>query len=194
MGRYQDADTMSEFVDILFGPREAQGPRKEAPVPQAGSFAEVLFGKKEEKPKAYAPLKGAVGTAMNFFIGKGYSKHQAAGIVGNLAVESGNFDPDVIAGKRLGDRGKAFGVAQWHPDRQAKFKEAFGKDIRRSSFGEQLEFIHWELNNNEKKAGQKLKGARTAQEAAELFDIHYERSSGEHRHRRIQEATKLFGM
>lgn len=172
------------------------GANKEAPQPQQqpSSYFDRLMDRKAKQSTAYTPFKGHVGTAMNFFIGKGYSKQQAAGIVGNLIVESGNFDQKVIEGKRLGDQGKAYGVAQWHPDRQAKFSEAFGKDIKRSNFTEQLEFIHWELNNNEKRAGKKLMSAKTAQEAAEVFDIHYERSSGEHRQKRVKEALRLAGM
>ena len=146
-------------------------------------------------PTSYTPMKraGDVKTAMDFF-GKRYGKHIAAGIVGNLMVESGGFDPNVIAGKRKGDQGKAFGVAQWHPDRQANFQKAFGKPIAGSSLTEQLQFIEWELNNTETKAKKRLLGARTAEDAAEIFDRHYERSSGQHRQRRIDEASRLFGM
>ena len=124
---------------------------------------------------------------------KGWSKEQAAGIVGNLKIESGNFSQDVISGKRRGDNGKAVGVAQWHPDRQARFKQLFGKDITESSFVNQLEFLNWELNNTERKAGSMLMQARDAGQAAAIFDQFYERSSGAARSQRIMAANSYAG-
>ncbi|MFX7121298.1 phage tail tip lysozyme, partial [Acinetobacter baumannii] len=81
---------------------------------------------------------------------------QAAGIVANLEAESG------FKHTAIGDNGKAFGIGQWHPDRQAKFKQKFGKDIRQSSYQEQLAFVNWELNNNESSAGKKLRQSKSA--------------------------------
>jgi hypothetical protein len=154
-----------------------------------------IMGQYMPTTSSYTPLKGSSGIqkAMDFF-GRKYGKHIAAGIVGNLIVESGGFDPNVIAGKRRGDQGKAFGVAQWHPDRQANFQKAFGRPIQGSSLDDQLRFIDWELNNTEKKARNRLLKARTPAEAAEIFDADYERSSGQHRQRRVQEADKIFRM
>jgi hypothetical protein len=125
--------------------------------------------------------------AMKYFESKGYTKEQAAGLVGNLMAESGND----LKTDAVGDGGKAYGIAQWHPDRQAKFKEVFGKDIREASFKDQLEFIEWELNNTEKRAGKKLRESKTAEEAATNVDKFYERSSGEHRDKRISLAKGL---
>ena len=110
--------------------------------------------------------------AQAFFESKGWTKEQAAGLVGNLITES-KLNPTAV-----GDNGKAYGIAQWHPDRQAKFAQEYGKDIKNSTFEEQLEFVDWELRNNEKAAGQSLAGARSASEAAAIIDKQYERSSG----------------
>lgn len=119
--------------------------------------------------------------ATRFFISKGYSTAQAAGIVGNLKAESGpGLNP-----RAVGDSGRAYGIAQWHPPRQANFKRIFKKDIRQSSLDEQLAFIHWELQNTERRAGQMLSTARTPEEAAMIFDKYYERSSGTSTGRRI---------
>nr|WP_241877958.1 phage tail tip lysozyme [Psychrobacter sp. PraFG1]UNK04363.1 phage tail tip lysozyme [Psychrobacter sp. PraFG1] len=99
-----------------------------------------------------APSSVAIGGASNYqdkaisyFMGQGWTKQQAIGIVANLHKESGGFDPNVISGKRLGDSGQAYGIAQWHPPRQQDFKRVFGKDIRQSTFEEQLKFVQWEL-------------------------------------------------
>lgn len=125
--------------------------------------------------------------ALEFFKSKGWMPQQAAGIVGNLQAESGqDLNPSSI-----GDGGKAYGIAQWHLDRQANFQAQFGKNIRQSSFEEQLAFIQWELENTERRAGQLLKNATTAAEAASIVDQYYERSSGEHRGRRVANATRL---
>jgi hypothetical protein len=154
-----------------------------------------IMGQYGTTASSYTPLKGSSGIqkSMDFF-GRKYGRHIAAGIVGNLIVESGGFDPNVIAGKRRGDQGKAFGVAQWHPDRQENFQRAFGRSIQGSSLDDQLRFIEWELNNTEKKARDRLLKARTPAEAAEIFDKYYERSSGQHRQKRVKEANKIFGM
>jgi hypothetical protein len=128
-------------------------------------------------------------TAMKFFMSAGYTKEQAAGLVGNLQVESGkNLNTGAV-----GDGGKAKGIAQWHPDRQAKFQEIIGKDVMSSTLEEQLRFVDWELKNTEKSAGDKLRAAKTAAEAARIVDKQYERSSGEALGNRIASATALAG-
>jgi peptidoglycan hydrolase-like protein with peptidoglycan-binding domain len=137
--------------------------------------------------KDSAGATGSAKDAVQFFISKGWSPEQAAGIVGNLQAESGaNLRTDAV-----GDGGQAYGIAQWHPPRQEDFRKVFGKDIRKSNFKEQLEFIQWELNNTEAKAGEIVKKAKTAEEAAWLFDKYYERSSGAHRQKRINNALAL---
>lgn len=143
-----------------------------------GEFAGSGVGSSENASKA-----------LEFFQSKGWTKEQAAGIVGNLQAESSReLNPSSV-----GDGGKAYGIAQWHPDRQANYERNIGngKSIRQSTFDEQLAFIQWELENTESKAARLLKGAKTAAEAAQIFDQYYERSSGEHRGRRVANANKL---
>jgi hypothetical protein len=126
---------------------------------------------------------------MKFFMSAGWSKEQAAGIVGNLQTESGkNLDINAV-----GDGGKAKGIAQWHPDRQAKFKEVMGKDIGQSTLEDQLKFVDWELKNTERTAGEKLRQAKNAAQAAQIVDKQYERSSGEALGNRMASATALAG-
>lgn len=101
---------------------------------------------------------------------KGWTKEQAAGIAANLWQES-KFDPGAV-----GDGGKAYGIAQWHPDRQAAFKRLFKKDIQGSKLEEQLMFLTYEMNQgNEQQAGDKVRAARTAAEAAAAVSRYYER-------------------
>jgi hypothetical protein len=138
-------------------------------------------------PEAVGGTKTAA-EAMKFFQAAGWTKEQAAGIVGNLQVESGKN----LNTRAVGDGGKAKGVAQWHPDRQANFAKVMGKSVEESTLEEQLKFIDWELKNTEKSAGDKLKAARTAAEAAQIIDKQYERSSGAALAQRMANATALF--
>lgn len=144
------------------------------------------------KSQTYSPSQSAQ-TSYAFFLSKGLSPAQAAGIVGNLSIESGNFDPNVISGKRRGDGGKATGIAQWHPDRfQNVTKVANNLGLNPLSLEGQLEGIWWELNNTEKAALQKLKYATDPQQAAALVDKHYERSAGLHTKQRQNIASQIY--
>lgn len=100
----------------------------------------------------------------------GWSRNQALGIAANLKKES-EFRPGAV-----GDGGKAYGLAQWHPDRQANFQRAMGKSIQGSSVDDQLKFLTYEMTKGtEKGAGNRLKGAGSAAEAAAIVSRYYER-------------------
>lgn len=110
------------------------------------------------------------GMAVQHFMKSGWTRQQAIGIVANLDQES-SLDPTAI-----GDGGKAVGVAQWHPDRQAEFKKWKGKDIRQSTLEDQLDFVNYELSQGkERSAGDKLRGTSSASEAASIVSKYYER-------------------
>lgn len=108
--------------------------------------------------------------AIAFFRSMEWSQAQAAGIVANLSHESG-MNPLAV-----GDNGQAFGIAQWHPDRQANFKKWAGKDIRDSTLQDQLGFVQYELTRGaEQRAGAMLLAARNAQDAGSVMSRYYER-------------------
>ncbi|MGH9381451.1 MAG: phage tail tip lysozyme [Thermoanaerobaculia bacterium] len=108
--------------------------------------------------------------AMGYFIGQGWSRAQAAGIVGNLWAESRVKHDQAQHGG-----GPGYGLAQWEGPRQASFRQWAGHDIHNSTFQEQLDFIQWELNNTERAAGNALRGASTADQAARIIMTRYER-------------------
>ena len=115
---------------------------------------------------------GAAGQAMDFFQGRGYTREQAAGIVGNLIHES-NLNPGAI-----GDSGTSVGIGQFHNERAAALKQfaaARGKPV--NDLQTQLEFVDHELQTSEAGTAAALKGATTAREAARAF-IGYERPQG----------------
>ncbi len=108
--------------------------------------------------------------AMAFFQNAGWSKEQSAGLVANLMAES-KLNPGAV-----GDSGTAFGIAQWHPDRQANFAKWSGKDIRQSTLQDQLAFVVHELTKgSEWRAGKMLHLAESAQRAGEIVSRYYER-------------------
>ncbi len=107
--------------------------------------------------------------AMDYFVGQGWTRAQAAGIVANLQAESG-FKADAV-----GDGGRAYGIAQWHPDRQANFQKFTGHSIKGSSFEEQLKFVQHELTHTESAAGNRLKSATSARDAGAAVSRYYER-------------------
>lgn len=126
---------------------------------------------------AASPAKAGAGSAadpMKFFMGLGWSKDQAAGIVANLKHES-NMNPGAV-----GDNGKAYGIAQWHPDRQANFAKWAGKDIRNSTAEEQMAFVNYELTQgSERKAGMLLKASQSSDMAGRVMSKYYERPANE---------------
>jgi len=114
---------------------------------------------------------GSRKTALEYFEKMGWTSAQAAGIVANLVHESA-LNPGAI-----GDSGKARGLAQWHPDRQAEFARLFGKSMAESTFEEQLAFVQHELTKgNEQRAGRALAGAGNERDAADIVNRLYERS------------------
>lgn len=146
----------------------------------------VKFGKDLVSEVKYTGASPAY-KAMSFFMQYGQmNQTQAAGLVGNLMQES---NLNVAAS---GDQGKAYGIAQWHPARQAEFKRVYGKDIRQSSFEEQLDFILYELKTSEKSAYRQLLSSRTVEEATKA-GMAYERpsESAANLPRRINFATQL---
>src|SRR5690606_33384923 len=123
-------------------------------------------------PQALAGKPGVVGGVLS---SKGWSPIAVAGILGHLKAES-NFNTSI-----KGDGGMAFGLAQWHPPRQAQLK-AFaartGGDWR--SLETQAAFVDFELRNGDpqsREAGRRLAAARTIEEAVDAF-MFYERPAG----------------
>lgn len=118
----------------------------------------------------------------NFFINKGYTPEQAAGITANIKYES-NFDISAS-----GDKGKAKGLAQWHPDRYSHLSSIFDM----GSYDGHLEAIDYELNTKEKTAKSKLVSTQKPEDAAFVFDKYFERSAGLSTRERMNYAKNLY--
>lgn len=123
-----------------------------------------------------------------FFVNNGFTPEQAAGWVGNFAVESTpNIDPTAYNPNDVG--AESFGIAQWRRERydalQAWAGET-GQDYR--ALETQLGFVLYELESSERTAGTNIRAARTVEDAARTIDRYYERSDGTKREVRVEYA------
>lgn len=117
--------------------------------------------------------------AMSYFMGRGYSKAQAAGIVGNLIHESGGLQPGIKNPGDGSDGSDSIGVGQWNGKRASDLKAfaaAQGKDWH--DYGVQLAFVDHELNGAYSGTKQKLLAAQSPDEAAGVIVTGYERPRG----------------
>ncbi len=158
---------------------------------RAGELAQYLPGVSSDVAgDAPAIAAGARGGVAGELAGAGYSAAVVAGFLGNFEVEGGY-------GGALGDSGTASGIAQWRHDRRENFRRQFGKEPHQATHAEQAKFVVWEMNNPQA-AGMTVAqrdailAARTPEEAADLIDRHYERSSGAHRSRRQEHARSFY--
>lgn len=115
----------------------------------------------------------------SFFRSKGWTAQDADIILQGLSSESG-LDPSIYGhGKEAkGMAQEAYGLAQWHPERQAKFKELYGHDIKSSNMQEQLDFVNWELTHSHAKAAMALMGATSDSDKFAAFKGGYEGAAG----------------
>lgn len=121
--------------------------------------------------------------------GLGLAPHQAAGLVGNLQAESGK---DLTPWGPTGDNGTAWGTAQWRGDRLAGLKDLAaknGQDYR--SIEAQQAWMRHELDTTENGAYKALQSAGSPEEAARIWDQHYERSDGNSRAQRMANARAI---
>lgn len=101
---------------------------------------------------------------------------QAAGIVGNLAAESGLL---AVQEKRPTSGRGGYGVAQWTGDRRVAFEQwAEAQGLALDSFEANLGFLVHELETTQKKSLEKLRETDTVRAAAETFGYHFEKFAG----------------
>ena len=133
----------------------------------------------------------AAQTALSYFQGQGWTPAQAAGIVGNLQVES-QLNPQAF--NAAGGGNGAIGIAQWRGSRQVDFRNRYGVPLSESSYEQQLDFVNYELRaGTMKSAGDKLKATTNAADAATVVDRYYEISNGKDLQKRINNANALTG-
>lgn len=180
--------TVAAAIPPMAATTATAGPQPMQVAIQPPTASPMIQGMMDRRQQAGTPNAGSAAAAMQFFQSRGWTPAQAAGFAANLQVES-NFNPAAV-----GDGGRAYGIAQWHPDRQAAFQRWAGRDIRGSTFEQQLEFMQFELTQgNERRAGTMIRQATTPEQAAAMVDQYYERSNGHARQRRMQLAASYAG-
>lgn len=111
--------------------------------------------------------------AYQFFLDKGWTPAQAAGIVGGLRGETASLNTTQVH-----DGGMGIGISGWNGQRRAALSTyAAANKMDPSSLTTQLSFVDYELRNNEKTAGDTLSAATTP-EAAGDATLSYFRPAG----------------
>jgi hypothetical protein len=114
-------------------------------------------------------------TAFNYFVSKGLTAAQAAGVVGNLIQES-----NVVPTATQSGGGKGRGIAQWSvggrwdtgTDSVVRYVSVHGGN--RWSLSTQLDFIWWELQTYSFYGYASLKAATNVTDATIAFQNRYE--------------------
>lgn len=117
--------------------------------------------------------------AMQYFMSQGWTREQAAGIVGNLQAESGaNLNPNAIRENDAGPGLHSHGIAQWNRGRWAGLQSfAQNKGKPWNDFQTQLEYVQHELNTSHRRVADQLRNTRDAAAAANLINQQYEVSA-----------------
>lgn len=164
--------------------------------PYSGTYGSAAAGQQpgpqgDPAPAAVQPQPGSMAApqaAVATVLATKLPAPVVAGMLGNFEVEGGY-------GGAQGDNGSASGIAQWRKERRDNFRARYGKEPHQASHEEQAQFVLWEMENP-RAAGMTVEqrnailAARTPEEAADLIDRYYERSTGAHRRRRIAHANR----
>lgn len=112
--------------------------------------------------------------AYQFFLSKGLSPAQSAGIVGNLQAESG-INPHSV------NSTGCTGIAQWCKGRKTDMVASGAYNPSgdpNADLLKQLDYIWAEMNGPEKRTLTLIKGATSPEQAAQIFEAAFERSGG----------------
>jgi hypothetical protein len=127
--------------------------------------------------------------AFNFFVSNGYTKEQAAGIVGNMIHESqvtptllnGNSPPTVTHASEAVGLKKAWGIVQWYPAGKminAARNELHATDETIETLEFQLAFLKGQLDGTGpvalKSVGDAMRATKTVDDAAYTFAAKFE--------------------
>ena len=126
----------------------------------------------------------------------GFSKIQAAGIMGNMQSESG-FDPFIVQGgghsmNPAAAGGGGYGLVQWTPGRKL-IPYLHGKPPSvRTEINALVEQLSGRGSSPEGAAGAALRSAGSIREATRAFELKYERHAGGPQANRISQAHAIY--
>jgi hypothetical protein len=91
----------------------------------------------------------------------GMSNIDSAAVMANITRENGKLDPFAEGDKNKKGEYEAYGLLQWHADRQKNYEKVFGHSMKSvvdadKAFAEQMEFINIERQTTEKGAWNKM--------------------------------------
>ncbi len=118
--------------------------------------------------------------AYDYFVSQGRSSQAAAGIVASLQGEGASLNEKAL-GDYVNGVPTAYGIGQWHKDRQDHFAQIFGHPMQNSTLMEQLQFKQMELSGTGGDAGSETAGKMmsrpgiTAREAGAADSMYAER-------------------
>ena len=147
-------------------PATVAGAAPSAPVPSHVRQASYhpSDGPAPSIPEGQKPTADAI---YQYLLEKGFTPAQAAGIIGNMQIESGFKTDAYNAGEG------AIGLCQWEGGRRTAL-EAFAGD-KLGDWHTQVDFMVHEMQTSESLAYSQVKGAQTPEDAANAFARYYER-------------------
>ncbi|GAA0576636.1 peptidoglycan DD-metalloendopeptidase family protein [Kribbella sandramycini] len=169
-----------------------QGNGPESVDPKEDSFGEAGTGGSGAGCCAGGPLVGSneQQQAFNYLVANGYSKEQAAGVVGNMIVESAGVHPMILQNTPASQKTRAqdaegsslgYGIVQWTPAGKliTQSRQAGVSYETIETLAYQLDFLRRQLigetKSPEKFAGDKLRATTTVDDATYAFGYYYER-------------------
>lgn len=165
---------VSDAIGMQYAPAEVKGGAGDTAV-KGGPNGDIKL--QEAKIKEPTP---ASKIDHNWVVGgltaRGMPEHIAIGFAMNFKDESA-FNPGVI-----GDNGASLGLAQWYgPRKKALETFAASRGMPATDPNVQLDYLIHELGGPQSAAWQKIKNAKTPQEAAMLILNEFERPAEKHR-------------
>lgn len=140
-----------------------------APIMQYYEDSNPSFSLEDQNTFAKGGQMKKARQAVDYFVNKGLTKAQAAGLVGNLMRESGM---NIAA---TNPNSGAYGLGQWLGDRRTRLFRRYGYH---PTFEQQLDYVWDELNTSHRRGLQMLRASKTVNDAARNAFGYYEFSAG----------------
>lgn len=137
--------------------------------------------------------------ALDFFSQNGFANYQAAGIVGNLYVESVGVDPERLQNNFTenipmppdpNSQSIGWGIAQWTPPSKI-LNYAASVNENPDLLSTQLQFIMYQLSTSYASVATALRASTNVSQATLIFLLQYERAGVLHINSRIADAEQV---
>ena len=157
------------FAHADGGPLESDGDDLLAPIIKYYEDTNPSISIEDQNTFAKGGQMKRARQAVGYFVNKGLTKAQAAGLVGNLMRESGM---NIAA---TNPNSGAYGLSQWLGSRKTRLFRRYGYH---PTFEQQLDYVWDELNTSHRRGLQMLRASKTVDDAARNAFGYYEFSAG----------------